>query len=247
MRTRRLLRVFFLALTLTLTGCMGSGAGAGSNAGGPRTEALSADQVAQTDFNRVVELAMRDNLAGLDRLAVKLYRRNPREWRKAGWADHDAAIAGLRQAIAQQDPPADIKGLHDIQILSVALDPAYQGDRVAAFVYGMADTILAAHDGKTRFYAIHLLDAQRIYNAARNIEAGAWLLNTRHDAQGQPLLHANEITGEYGEYRNLSFEREFGALIARLDLVADLAGENIRRIGINYVRALLFFNFLPVR
>lgn len=46
---------------------------------------------------------------------------------------------------------------------------------------------------------------------------------------------------------NLSFEREFGALIGRLDLVANLLDENLRRMGINYVQGLFFFNFLPVR
>ena len=43
------------------------------------------------------------------------------------------------------------------------------------------------------------------------------------------------------------FEREFGAIIGRLDLIANLLGENSRRIGINYAQGLLLFNFLPVR
>ncbi len=33
----------------------------------------------------------------------------------------------------------------------------------------------------------------------------------------------------------------------RLDLVANLLDENLRRVGINYMQGLLFFNFLPVR
>src|SRR5690606_39007447 len=129
-------------------------------------------------------------------------------------------------------------GLRDIQILSVALDPQYQGDRVAAFVLGMADMIIQAHDGKTRFYASDLLEAQRVYNAARNIEVAAWLLSSRRDAQGRPLLLANEISIDA---TNLSFEREFGQLIGRLDLVANLLDENLRRVGINYMQGLLFF------
>ena len=42
---------------------------------------------------------------------------------------------------------------------------------------------------------------------------------------------------------NISFEREFGQLIGRLDLVANLLDENLRRVGINYVQGLLFFSF----
>ncbi|WP_407922753.1 hypothetical protein [Bordetella ansorpii] len=231
---------------MLLAGCvMPQGtAPSGASAQGPRQEGMSADQLMQTDFNRTVTLAMRDNLSSLYTLLDKLYRRNPREWRKAGQADQAAAIARVRGMIEQRRPPPGLAGLRDIQVLAVALDPAYQGDRVAAFVYGLADTILAAHDGKIRFYATDALDGQRIYNAARNVEAAAWLLASRRNPQGGPLLLANEMSAQA---INLSFEREFGALVGRLDLIANLLGENTRRIGINYAQGLLFFNFLPVR
>jgi hypothetical protein len=83
-----------------------------------------------------------------------------------------------------------------------------------------------------------------VYNAARNVETAAWMLATRRDASGRLLLLSNEISGDGA---NLSFEREFGELIGRLDLVASLLDENLRRIGINYVQGLMLFNFLPVR
>jgi len=230
-----------LAGSLLLAGCVMP---QGSSAKGPRQEDMSADQLMQTDFNRTVTLAMRDNLASLYSLLDKLYRRNPREWRKTGLADQAAAVARVRGMIEQNRPPQGLSGLRDIQILAVSLEPGYQGDRVAAFIYGLADTIIAAHGGKTRFYVSDMLEGQRIYNAARNVEAAAWLLASRRTPQGEPLLLANEITATSA---NLSFEREFGAIIGRLDLVANLLGENTRRIGINYAQGLLFFNFLPVR
>jgi len=241
--------IAFLALAL-LAGCaagpppQGGSAAQGQAGIGPRTEAMSADQLAQTDFNRTLTVAMRDNLASLNTLLDKLYRRNPREWRKTGAAGHEAAVEAVRRAIDSRRPPPGLEGLQDVQILAVALDPAYRGDRVAAFVYGMADTVIAAHDGKTRFYAADVLDAQRVYNAARNIETAAWLLASRRDAEGQPLLLANEMSADAV---NLSFEREFGAMIGRLDLIANLLGENTRRIGINYAQGLMLFSFLPVR
>jgi len=240
----------FAPLFVALCACLGvSGCGAPApvprtHATAPETEEMSVDQMAQTDFNRTLTLAMRENLASLMTLLDKFYKRNPREWRKSGHASHAQALAAMRGMIASRSPPADVAGLSDIEILSVALDPAYRGDRVAALIYGMADTIIVAHDGKTRFYAFDLLSAQRVYNAARNVEAAAWLLASRRDAEGDALLLANEISGESS---NLSFEREFGALIARLDLVASLLGENSRRLGINYAQNLFFFSFLPVR
>ncbi|WP_246129283.1 hypothetical protein [Verticiella sediminum] len=216
----------------------------GAHLGTPGTETMTPDQLVQTDFNRTVSVAMRENLASLDTLLEKLYRRNPREWRKSGRQSHLEAVGIVRRAIAEQRAPADIAGLRDIQVLAVALDPAYQGDRVQALIYGLADTIVAAHNGKTRFYAFDVLNGQHVYNAARNVEAAAWLLASRRNAAGEPLLFANEIAADGA---NLSFEREFGALIGRLDLIASLLGENSRRLGINYAQNLLFFAFLPVR
>lgn len=210
----------------------------------PHNEQLSFDQLAQTDFNRTVTVAMRDNLDSLTRLMEKLYRRNPAEWRKTGAPSLEAALERGRSRIETGQAPPELASLRDIEILAVALDPAYRGDRVGAFVFGMASMIISAHNGKTRFYVSDALDAQYVHNAARNVEIAAWLLSTRRDAAGRPLLLANEISPDSA---NLSFEREFGQLVGRLDLVANLLDENLRRIGINYMQGLLFFNFLPVR
>lgn len=230
-----------LVLGIGLAGCAGSGPAGGKR---PNNEAMSFDQFAQTDFNRTVTIAMRDNLDSLGRLLEKLYRRNPSEWRKTGAPDLATAVRQGKKAIAVGRPPPDLQGLSDIQILSVALNPSYQGDRVGAFILGLANMIIQAHNGKTRFYATDILNAQRIYNAARNVEIAAWLLGNRRDAAGRPLLLSNEMSGDS---RNLSFERQFGELIGRLDLIANLLDENLRRVGIDYVQGLLFFNFLPVR
>jgi hypothetical protein len=232
-----------VAASMLLAGCLSPQAPS-RDGRAPAGEGMTADQFMQTDFNRTVTLEVRDNLNSLYALADKLYRRNPREWRKAGLASQAAAMTRLHAMVDNRTPPPALAGLHDVQVLAVSLDPGFQGDRVAAFVYGLADTIITAHNDKTRFYVADVLDGQRVYNAARNVEAAAWLLTTRRDSAGQPLLLANEISTTVV---NLSFEREFGAIIGRLDLIASLLGENGRRVGINYAQGLLFFNFLPVR
>ncbi len=230
-----------LACGLTLTGCVAS---TPPGKGAPRGENMSADQLIQTDFNRTVTLALRDNLNSLNLLMDKLYRRNPREWRRTGAVSQEAAVARVKRLMENATPPSDLSGLRDIQILAVSLDPNYSGDRVAAFIFGLNDTIIAAHNGRTRMYIGDVLDGQRVYNAARNVEAASWLLASRRNSNGEPLLLANEMSATV---TNLSFEREFGAIIGRLDLIANLLGENARRVGINYAQGLLLFNFLPVR
>lgn len=226
-------------------------AGCSSPAPTPRGEVKGAPattgELAQSDVNRMATLAMRDNLASLTLLMDKLYRRNPAEWRKAGVASREQAMEQVHAAIAQRQPWAPLQGRRDIAALAFALAPEFAGDRVAAFIVATADMLVTAHGGKTEFFLLDALDAQHLYNAARNVESAVWLLSQRRNAAGQPLLWADEI-GPQG--RNLSFEREFGKLIARLDLVAVVVTEKYRRAAISYVQGIVggtFLQFLPVR
>ncbi|MDB5744731.1 MAG: putative lipoprotein [Polaromonas sp.] len=234
-------------LALMLAGCA---APAPTTRGETQVARMGPAEVGQSDVNRMATLGMRDNLDSLIRIADKLYRRNPAEWRKGGAASRDAALVQLRQSIetaSAQTLPPDLKGKRDIAALSLALSPEFGGDRVAAFVYGSADMLITAHGGKTHVYLIDSLDAQYIYNAARNIEIAIWLLSSRRNAAGQPLLLADEISATD---RNLSFEREFGKIIGRLDLLAEVLTEKYRRAVISYVQNLVggtFLQFLPVR
>lgn len=237
-------RLACLWLGLVLTGC-------GSTAPTPRGEVKGASaapgELAQSDANRMATLAMQENLEGLLRIADKLYRRNPAEWRKGGAASRELALEQLRMAILQRQPWAPLQGRRDIAAMGLALAPDFAGDRVAAFVHATADMIITAHGGKTEFFLLDGVDAQHLYNAARNVETAVWLLAQRRNAQGQPLLLADEI-GTQG--RNLSFEREFGKIIARLDLLATFTTEKYRRAAISYVQGIVggtFLQFLPVR
>ena len=225
-------------------------AGCASNApttrGEVRGQDFNAAELLQSEGNRFAQSAMVANQRSLLTLADKLYRRNPAEWRKTA-ATREAALAQVEAAMQTGQPWAPLQGRRDVGALSHALTPEFQGDRVAAFVLACADTIVTAHGGKREFYYLDGVDPQHIYNAARNMEVALWVLNTRRTAQGQPLLLANEIVGEN---RNLSFEREFGKIIGRLDLLAAYTTERYRRAVIGYVQGLLaapLLAFLPVK
>lgn len=236
-------RLLLLALPLGAAACTS----APQTRGSARGEPASAGEAVQSDTNRMATLAMRDNLASLMLLADKLYRRNPAEWRRAGQSSREAALDQLAAAIRMAQPPASLQGRRDIAAMALALQPEFVGDRVNAFVYATADMLITAHGGKTSFNLLDSLEPQLLHNAARNVEAAAWLLAQRRNSAGQPLLLADEINATE---RNLSFEREFGKIIGRLDLLAAYLTEKLRRAAIGYVQSLLggqFFQFLPVR
>ena len=232
------------ALMLALAGCAGP---ASIERGETLVAPMRPTELAQSDVNRMATLAMRDNLDSLLRIADKLYRRNPAEWRKTGASSREAALAQLRLSLESPVPWPELQGRRDIAALSLALHADFTGDRVAAFVAASADMLVTAHGGRTRLYLVDSLDNQHVYNAARNVEIAVWLLSSRRNAAGQPLLLADDISGLQ---RNLSFEREFGKIIGRLDLLAEVATEKYRRAVISYVQNFVggtFLQFLPVR
>lgn len=205
---------------------------------------VQATELFQTDIDRMATLAMRNNLASLYRLQRKLYLRNPQEWRKSGASDMDSALQRIQFAIEHSQPLTELEGRRDIQALSYALDPQFQGDRVGAYIYALGSMLVTAHGGKTEFYMTDSFNAEFIHNAARNIERAAWMLRNRQDAVGRPLLLSDEINADTS---NLSYAVEFGKMTARLDLLTHLLAERYRRIGVNYAQGLLFMNLLPVQ
>ena len=240
----RLKMALFVSLTLMLPAC--STPPAPTARGEAQSAPVTTSELAQSDVNRMATLGMRDNLASLMVLADKLYRRNPAEWRKSN-PSREAALATLKTAVDSSSAWPDLQGKRDIAAMSLALGPDFRGDRVAAFIYASADMLVTAHGNKTTFYLTNALDAQYVYNAARNIEIAVWLLASRKNTQGMPLLLSDEINERE---RNLSFEREFGKVIGRLVLLAAMLTEKYRRAVITYVQNLLggtFLQFLPVR
>ncbi len=202
------------------------------------------DELFQTSVDRMATLAMRDNLQSLYLLMDKLYLRNPSQWRLSGYLDATTAARQIRIAIEQRQSLPQLGERRDLAALSYALSPEFRGDRVGAFIYAIGSMLVTAHGGRTAFYMTDTLDPLFINNAARNIEKATWMLSQRQDANGVLLLFSNEIS-EQGS--NLSFAVEFGKVVARLDLVAQMLDERYRRIGLNYAQSLLLMNFLPVQ
>ncbi len=124
-----------------------------------------------------------------------------------------------------------------------ALKPGYSGDRVFAFGVGIASTVFLSYNGKTEFYLTDSLDPQKLYNSARNIEIAAWKLANARNAGGEPLLVSNEKTDDVA---NLSFEREFGKMIAYQDVMADVAAQRTNRVIRRVVQTLATAVFLPI-
>jgi hypothetical protein len=222
-------------LALFLVGCAQSGTR-------PEAPEFRLSALAKTDVDSVAELHVRSAFQHLRVLAEKLYRRNPREWRKAGHASVEQAVFRLFP-----DGPAaslpEAQGRRGTDAVHLAFQEDFRGDRVAVFIWGLATMTLAAYGNQTEFYVLSDLDAQKLYNAARNYEIAAWKLANARDAEGRPYLLSNEIIGEQ---RNLSFEREFGKLIGETDMMARIVAGRTQRTIVRVIQNLATAAFLPI-
>ncbi len=207
---------------------------------GKRETRFDVRYFAKTEIDRVVDTNRLEVVAGLRRIAEKLYKRNPREWKKSGQADLNAALDRL---FAGPLNFPELEGRREGAAALLALDPKYQGDRVLGVMAGLLGMVNAAFENKTDFYVLDNLNEQKLYNCARNIEIAIWKMSSTKIPNGEPLLISNELDPSHP---NLSFEREFGRVIGLLDLlskiIADKQGRSITRLSQSIATAV----FLPV-
>jgi hypothetical protein len=196
--------------------------------------------IAKTEIDRVIDANRAEVMAALRRVAEKLYRRNPDEWKKTGQSSRDAALDRLFSGDA--DFP-ELDGRREGAAALYAFSAEYPGDRVLALMAGLVDMVDAAFEHKNFFYVLDALDERKLYNCARNVEIAVWKLSSTRGADGRALLVSNELDQANP---NLSFEREFGRIIGLLDflatVVADWQGRSITRLTQTVATSV----FLPV-
>lgn len=229
-------------LALVVAGVLATGCSAPGTAPALRAKSgFDLRQLVKTDINRVAETHQLHVFASLRRLADKLYKRNPAEWRKGGAASAEAAISRIFD-VKHRWRFAALGDRRDLDAMHIALHPEFRGDRVQALIVGLASMVQSALGDREVFYLLDDLEPQHLYNAARNVEIVAWKLSSTRDAAGGLLLLSNEI----GEVSNLSFEREFGRVIGLLDALADIVEDETERTVTRVVQNITTAVFLPV-
>lgn len=204
-------------------------------------DSSSLAQLGKTDMDRMADVQMRENTQSLRLLMTKLYKRNPRELRKSTSDPVEKMVDWVFEGGHGWRFPA-IDNKQGTDALYLAFAPDYQGDRVLPFIVGLQTMLLKAHGGKEEFYLTDSIDPQSVYNMARNVEIAAWKLSNARDAQGQLFLLSNQLSDSE---RNLSFEREFGKIVGRLDLYAITLSEKSQRMISRVAQNLATTLFLP--
>lgn len=211
--------------------------------GGSSVRSFSVKDLAKGDVDSVVEIHQQEVLAILKTLTLKLYKRNPAEWRKSGHASAEDAAAALFKALPVWHLSAQKDQNWEASLLD-AWREDYTGDHVKALMGGLLVMHMAAFNHQTEFFLLTEVDAQKLYNAARNTEAVVWRLSNTRTVTGDPILLSNGF--DTNGVPNLSFEREFGKLIGIQDTLAKVIEDKSNRaIRFGVVNAASMI-FLPI-
>lgn len=225
MVVRNTIAIFLLISLFALSGCS--------------SDNMKLSQLAKTDIDMVADAHLLQTESLMRELTIKLYKRNPGELKKGARQTVDSRLAQLFNAKRKlQFAETNNKIGGDAMLL--AFEPGYAKDRVFALMVGLISMIRTSYGERSEFFVLDKLNAQSLYNSARNIEVLVWRLSTRVAAQGGPLLLTNSLPGES---RNLSFERLFGQLISVQDMMALIAAQKWNRT-INFIAHQVVF--LPV-
>jgi len=232
--------VIALLLLIALTGCASQEIQRKNGVSSARS--FSAANLAKSDADMMAEMNQREALKSLKLLTDKLYRRNPHEFRKSGLESAEAASARIFEQIPKwaESPLSQANWEENFKL---AFLEGYSGDRVQAFMSALTSMLMASYNHKTEFFLAETLSAQKLYNSARNIEVAVWKLSNAKLPNGAKILLSNSMEGDVA---NLSFEREFGKLIAQQDLMALIIEDKTNRSISRVFQNVATFVFLPI-
>ncbi|MDA9913726.1 hypothetical protein N9D56_02295 [Methylophilaceae bacterium] len=232
-----LYKIFYLFLLVFITSCSSNQIKSATS----QYDKSSVNQFAKTDFDRMADLEIRENMESLKILALKFYKRNPSQLKKSTQDNAEKMVNWIFHG-DHNNEFEQLQNKKDVECLNLVFDESFNGDRVLALVIGLKTMLLESHGNKTDFYLFDKLDPQNIYNVARNIEVVVWKLSTKKMENGEPFLISNSISGNE---QNLSFEREFGKIIGRSDYFAYTLSEKTERTITRALQSVSTRLFLP--
>ncbi|MGB1238849.1 MAG: hypothetical protein ACPG4U_11610 [Pseudomonadales bacterium] len=200
--------------------------------------------LAKSELDLVIDIHMQQANAEANNLMKKLYLRNPRELRKAP----PGTTLGKRQrqlfGFPRQVQFNELGKAYGAAAITLAFNPDFEGDRVFAFMAGVAGMIHASYNYQEEFFILDEIDQQRLYNSARNLETASWMLNSQKDSQGNLLILSNSTIND--SIANHSYARLFGKLIANQDTLALIIADKNNRVINKVVQGVASTIFLPI-
>lgn len=227
------IRIGLLLVLLLLQGCASEG-----------TRPFEIKSLAKSDIDMVADAHIQALNALVRELTIKLYKRNPRELKKG-----PSGMTVARRLQLLLDSPRlishpELGNRYGTDAIPLVFDPAFRGDRVFALMVGISGMLHASYGYRDELFLLNELDQQKLYNSARNLEAVAWRLTHRRQADGTPFLLSNGIARN--GVPNYSFERIFGKMIGYQDMMAKIVSDKTNRAIKSGVVGFASTTLLPI-
>lgn len=195
--------------------------------------------IGKSDTAFFVEAVRMEVDRNLSLLLVKLYRRNPIQMPKGMTEDFR-----LKQLRSERISLSEFSNAQPDEVIRLAFDPKFKGDRVFALVAGLQSMVNASYNYRREFFLLdELPNPQYVFNAARNLETAAYLLRTRLGGNGVPLILAD---GVQDGVLNASYSQLIGEMIGLQDALAVALGKKDQRTINAITRGVASSVFLPV-
>lgn len=199
--------------------------------------------LAKSDVDLVADEFIQETRQLVRELAVKLYKRNPRDLKKKPGQTIDSRL----DMLASRSGPlifSELGGRYETDALELVFNSNFDGDRVFALVVGLGGMLRHAYGYNPELFMFDRLDPQKLLTSAHNVEVLLWRLKNNRREDGSPYL----VTSEYrGVTDNLSFERLFGKIIILQEMMARIADDaDDRRITKMVHTASSVFIPLPI-
>ena len=186
--------------------------------------------LAKSELDMVIDEHLTQTSSQAQTLLIKLYKRNPRELKKA--PANTTVQTRIKQLFGspRQIQFNELNDKYANSALLEAFNPNFKGDRVFAYMAGVAGILHTSYNFQDEFFMLDPINEQRVYNSARNLETASWLLNNSASDRGELYILSNSYSP--AGIINLSYERLFGKIIASQDILANIiANRNNRTIS----------------
>ena len=225
--------ILYPLVFLLLSGCMQENA-----------KPFDIKNLAKSDIDMVTDVHLRELRQLTRELAIKLYKRNPKELKKVPNMTLRRRVDQLFPATRLENGFPELGNKDGSEAIPLAFSPEYQGDRVFALMAGITGMLEAAYNNKKEIFFLDELDQQKLYNTARNLESVAWHLNNRKDENGQLYILSNGISDE--GISNYSYERILGKMISLQDMMATIIADTTNRTINRVVHGAASMTFFPI-
>ena len=232
------MKILIIFLTLALFSCSSSTL---QRKDSTQYDKGSINQFGKSDFDRMADYEIRENIESLKILMIKFYKKNPNQLKKST-SDNAEKMTNWVFNGNHNWKFKRINNAQGVDALNQVFDDNFEGDRVLSLITGLYTMLIKAHGDKKEFYIFDSLDPQKIYNSSRNFEIIVWKLSSKKNNKGQLYLISNEIGSSQA---NLSFEREFGKIIGRTDYFAFTLSEKTERAVTRAIQSFTAGIFLP--